>query len=310
MKQNMENIQILILPEITKQKVIAADNIFPISTGLIIISILLAHRAQISSTLTKLTKQEIQQLPSMKWNAKQIAKSPIVRKTIAQLVVAETLTHEIYKFTKTNIEEANKIIVQTVENLAQSTPKAGSKILPPRAINENNLTSHRMALMAKYIGIWQAKPLYDPNSILKNISPTFLNPDELGKLVVLMHENLQIPIEKKYSDVYNSSKEKSHLEPLKSIVNEHLFEFNEEENDEDEKIIFDDAINFGTTNNITLIENIFPFISRPMPIESKFNEKIPEGLLNSPLFSYVANMNVKTAKEEKKSNKTISKKKK
>jgi hypothetical protein len=47
-----------------------------------------------------------------------------------------------------------------------------------------------------------------------------------------------------------------------------------------------------------------------MPIESKSNEKIPEGLLNSPLFSYVANMNVKTAKEEKKSNKTISKKKK
>jgi len=292
----------IIIPEITKQKAQAALSIGSLSIGITTLIFILTHRAQMAFSLPKMKKQDIQQLPSVKWNAKMIAKNYMIRLTIAKFIIAETLHYQLEKFTNLNEEEANELLIQTVEELATTIPKPGAKLLAPRAINEKNILSHRSALMAKYIGIFQAKPLYDPGSIIKNTSIVLLNPVELFKCIISLHESLQIPLNENLQAALDSGNDSNYSKALMTIINDTLFEQIEQE-----PICFDDGIDLNTEDNKFPLEEILPLVNRPKPEKLTPVTQIPKAFLTNPLFAYAVGANERIAKENKITEKSTSK---
>lgn len=296
---------IVIVPDITKQKIKAAQEMNSMSIGLIITTVLIVHRAQLAAVLQKMEKQEIQQLPSIKWNAKQIAKADQVRLFMARLVVAETLNHELNTFKDLNINEAREKADSIAQELAATPPNPGIKILAPRAINANNLCSHRLALIARQVGTWQARPIYDPTSIVKNISITSLSGNDLGKLIVQMHQNLELDIDDTFDEAFkNSSSQEPHADALRAVIDEFL-----QSSDDENKLVFNDAINLGSENNKVPIENLFPFLERTKPYENIEEVSLTPEQLTSPLFNHALNLNEKLVKEVRKTSPVINKKK-
>lgn len=285
---------LLIIPNITKQKISAANSVQPISAGLIVTIFLLAHRAQISASLPKMEKQSIQQLASAKWNARQFAKAPIVRSTIASIVVAETLMFEQNVWSNMTTDEAQNYAMNIYNDLLTSQITPGCRILPNNVINSNNIKSHRQALMAKYVGIWQATPIYEPNSIIKNITICNLNGNELGKQIISLHQNLQLEIDETFNSIIMDSKNQdSFAEALSACITEYLLS-------EDEELLFEDAITISSKDNLFPLERLISNVSRPLPIDNSYNEPINEELLSSPLFSYVAAQNESIKPNKKK----------
>lgn len=296
------NKPILIIPNVNKQLIQAAEDIESTSVGIIILIILLAIRAQITSYLSQsqFDKQFIQQLASVKWNARLLAKLPIVRQLKACLSIAETSYFELSHLKNLGSEEQMEYIIDLAYELASSPPDPKAKTLNPRAINEYNIKSHRLALMSRYTGIWQAQPLFNPDSLIRNISIATLTPEELGKLILELHTTLEIKVEPSFSRAILKAKEENNPNPLtqalKTVVDE---QFSEEI--DGPKIIFEDAITLDTPNNLLPLETLFPFIVRTKANDSFLNESpIPSELLKSPLLSYAANMNEKIKAEFKK----------
>lgn len=281
----------IIIPEVTKQKTQAALSLGDMSIGITTLIFILTHRAQIAYSLQKMKKQDIQQLPSVKWNAKMIAKSYTIRTTIAKFIIAETLHHQLEKYTNLSEDEVNELLSQAVEELATATPKPGAKLLAPRAINENNILSHRLALMAKYIGIFQAKPLYDPSSIIKNTSIVLLNSVELSKCIIRLHESLQIPLNESLQKALDSGNDSQYRDALREIINDTLFEQG--------PVCFDDGIDLTTEDNKFPLEEILPLVDRPKPEKLTPVTQIPIAFLTNPLFAYAVGENEKIAKENK-----------
>ena len=288
---------IVVVPEITKPKMLAAENINTNSAGLILLTFLLAHRAQISATLNQLQKQDIQRLESIKWNAKQIAKNPIIKSFAVRLVVAETINYEfnnISNFTKEQLEEVVETIVQDLEN---SSPNRDAKILNPRAINTSNLKNHRLAKLAQLNGIWQARPIFEPNTIIKNHPAAALGPDEFTNTIIDLHESFGINLDPKLQSLIVESGNKT--ESLKTVINDL---FAESLQSGGTNLTFNDTIDFKSPNNLTPLEGFMPFISRPLPDTLLHNQgSLPNELLSNPLFSYGASINAALTRENKNS---------
>lgn len=299
-QNSTNNKPFLIVPEVTKQLVVAANSISPISAGLITTIVLLVHRAQISAKLLNFKKQAVQQLPSIKWNAKQLAKAPIIRALIANLVTANTLNYELKFIRPLTVDEAQKHAQTRSEDLVDNSPSPGAKVLSPRAINEKNLKSHRHALMARNVGTWQARPIYDPTSVVKNVSPAILSANELGKLIVILHETFGIELDETFESILVKSEDPDrYKEAIRAVIDQHL-NTNAYAEDKENTIVFDDAIDFNSPDNKTPIESVFSFIQRPKPFLEVFEQSLSPELINSPLFNYALNINKELTQDVKK----------
>lgn len=287
------NKPLIVIPEITKPKILAAEAINSTSGGLIILTLLLAQRAQISSSLPQYQKQDIQQLESIKWNAKQIAKTSIIRNFVVQLVLADTINYEMNKIKSLSKEEIDEYINYLAKDLVQSSPNRDAKILHPRAINQSNIKSHRLALIARYIGIWQARPIFEPYQIIKNHPAQALNAEQLSDIIFELHNTFDINLDSRLNELISSKLSKE--EALITFIKEYF-----KDNMQDEKIIFSDIVNFKSVNNITPIEKLMPFIERPIPDTLISGEDFfSTELLANPLFNYGNNVNNTINKENK-----------
>nr|YP_009144873.1 hypothetical protein [Euglenaria anabaena]AKJ83320.1 hypothetical protein [Euglenaria anabaena] len=302
MNTNIKNErQMIIIPELNKQKVLAAEKIGSMSAGLTTLTFVLVHRAQISASLITLKKQDIQQLPSVKWNARLISKCPIIRRTIIKIVIAETINYELDEFVGLNPDQISNRLNETIDDLSQTVPTSGMRILPTRAINKTNLKSHRLAYIAKLVGIFQAKPLFEPGILIKNTSIILLSFEELAKLIIKMHENMQIPFDERIANALMTGNETTLTEAIKEIINEEIF--NNQVDDINNNIRFEDAIDLNTSDNKTMLEQMFP-ISRSKPTEINEKSPLPENYLTNPLFAYAVSINEKQISETKKVSKT------
>jgi hypothetical protein len=283
----------VIIPDVNKSLILAANSIIPISKGLSALVILISIRAQVSASLLYLDKSDIQKLESVKWNAKQIAKSPLIRSVAASLAIAQTYNLEFEKIRNMSPEEMNEHATNLVQELIDTPASPGNKILAPHAIKEHNLTSHRLGLMAQKIGNWQAKPLFDPSSIVRNLSISTLTPEALYQLIILLHEQLEI---QPYDGLINSKVDNHRIISLTNIMKESIY-YNSVHLDE--IIEFYDPIRINSEDNKTPLERILTFTERPFPIETISIEKLPDSLLTNPLVKYASKINEDQAKEVK-----------
>lgn len=292
----------IIIPLVNRNQMMAADSITPASASLIILCILLAHRAQIRATLASNDPKFIQQLASVKWNAKQLAKSPIISELNSCLVIANTLHFELPNIRNLAHDEATEHVKCVTLDLIESSPDPKAKILNSRAINDDNIKFHRLALKARNIGAWQANPIFNYNEIIRNTQISKVTGEDLGQYITELHNTLNISIDPDFEDNYNDAVKENDPTPyttaLKKVVDERFVSHNPEELKE---IIFDDAINLNNSNNLVPIEELFPSIQRTKPKDfSALTEPLPEDLLKSPLFSYASSIVEKEIGEIKK----------
>lgn len=289
---NPKNVAIII-PDVTKSQIQAANTIWPVSKGMTALIVITATRAQISASLPHINKSNIQQLESVKWNAKQIAKSPLIRTFVASLVIAQTYHFEFEKIKDLSSEEMEEHAKNLVQELVDTPPSPGNKVLPPRAIKDHNLNSHRLGLMAQKIGNWQAKPLFDPTSIIRNTPITTLTPEILLKHIILLHEQLEIELDEVFLNE-NNSEDQDVEDGLTVIMKEAIYYKSESS---DDQIYFSDPIRLNSVNNKFPLENITPYINRPVPIDDLPTEKLPESLMANKLIKYASMVNETQSKE-------------
>lgn len=301
--QNQKNTNnpCIIIPLLSKNQIIAAESIEPTSPGLTILCVLLTHRAQLTTILSKIDPKTIQQLPSIKWNAKQIARSPIISQLNCSIIIADTFNFEIKKLRGLSKEEGMEHALQIKFDLQNSSPDPKAKILNLRAINDSNIKTHRLALKARNIGTWQAQGIFGAQNIVKHVSLSQLNGETLGVLITNLHNSLGIELDPIFQAALNKAQEekstKPYTEALKASLNEHFISYNP---DELKEIVFEDAINIDFPNNITPIEELFPSISRTKSNDNSLEmEQIPNELLNSPLFAHAVEVNTKLSSELK-----------
>jgi len=273
---------LVVIPEINKPKMTAAESINGTSAGLILSALLLTHRAQISASLGQLQKQAIQQLESVKWNARQIARNPIVRSFIVKLVIAETINYDLSNFKNLPPEEVKQTIDIIVKDLDEASPSRDCKILTPRAINQSNIKSHRLACIAQLIGTWQARPIFEPLHIIKNHPASALGVEQFSEIIFDLHVSFGIPLDPRLEELVAQCNNKT--DALRQFLKE---SFEQSLNIGLEPLIFNDTVDFKSPRNLTPIEDLMPFITRPLP-DSSFIEQdsLPNELLSSPLLNY------------------------
>ncbi len=272
----------VVIPEINKPKMTAAESIDSTSAGLIMITLLLTQRAQISASLGQLQKQSIQQLESMKWNARQIARNPLIRSLMVKLVIAETINYDLINFKNLPPEEVKKTIDAIVQELDETSPSRDCKILTPRAINQSNIKSHRLACIAQIVGTWQARPIFEPSLIIKNHPAAALGVEQFSTIVFDLHDAFEIPLDPRLAELVATCDNRT--DALRQFIKE---SFEKGSNIGVGPLIFNDTVDFKSPKNLTPIEDLMPFITRPLP-DSSFIEQdsLSSELLSSPLLNY------------------------
>lgn len=274
------------VPVLTKSIAKAADAILPISCGLIVLVYLLIWRAQFA-TIAKSTMdvQSIQGSDTAKWLAKQIARNPLVRSLLCSLIIADTLNLEFRispeRYSSLNQEDILSELGQVNETFCKSTPKPGSRMLPVPAINSmDSLTTHRFGLLAQNIGILQARSIYEPNTLAKNVSISNIDLGSLADSLQDLHANLEIAVDPTFSEVLASP---NRQEAFKNWLDKQLFEPLSAYN----KAEFFDGINVGTSDNKLPLEQSSLITRTPIGKTLSDTESIPDSLKNSdsPLFN-------------------------
>lgn len=251
----------LYFPFFNKDIIQIADKISSVYESLIILATLLAHRAQASASLASLlTKEKILQLASMKWNAKQIANNPKLRLLYALVAISETISFEFKNIKDMGQAESANYLLEQAEKLATEPKPKNSRIIPAGALNEENINLHRHGKMAQYIGLLQSRPIYEPNTILKGVAVSNLQPSQLIPIILETLEKMEIqPISEDslWTKTIKESPEGNSLpefNALMALTKAYITT---------EKVTFDDTIGIGTTKNLLPIEIIME-VSRPI----------------------------------------------
>lgn len=281
MPKKSESINIFI-PGINKSKILAVslvDTENTIAESLLVLTFLLVLRAQLGAICNKkriVSQDKIPRLESAKWAATQIAKNPLILNFTTLVAVADTLQFAVVA-NKIEVSADNiKLLVEDQwEDLKNSKPEPGCRILPPTLINIDNLKSHQQGLMLQNIGKWQAISLYDPSALVKGASLATLDIDNLVCAYKNLLENLGIP-------------EKENListEDIISFISQNLYE---------NGATFNDEIDLGLEDNKLPLEKSFD-IKRITPLEMPELD-IPKNDADNPLLKLLIS-NIKQQKE-------------
>lgn len=301
MNELFRNKPCLIIPQINKNQVLAAETIAPTSSGLIILTLLLIHRGQVRANLLEHEPKFIQQLPSIKWNAKQIAKNPVVKEFNARMIVAETIFYDMPKMRGMSQEKVTEYAENITNDLILSHPDPKAKILNSRALNDDNIMGHRKALMTRNTGVWQAQALFNPENIIKNTNLARLGIEEIGNLISELHNSLGIALDPVFTQAYNEAINIGDKSPYINAIKATIQEYLVSTSDEFDKIVFEDAVNLDFKDNKTPLESLFPSLIRTKTNDLSGNtEPFAQELLESPLFSYAQNIYTREVNEIKK----------
>ena len=169
---------LFILPKTNKATIQLMNKICSISDSVCIILFLLAHRAQINlSRMNEFTYEQIMQLPSSRWNAKQLANHPLVKHFYALESIVKTLLYEAASIHDFNEQQTSSYLKELANELVNNPKPRNAKILNANALKLQNISSHRYALMAQLTGHYQAIPIFDPKLLLSEGSLSTLTPD-------------------------------------------------------------------------------------------------------------------------------------
>jgi hypothetical protein len=275
----------IIIPGITKKDLIDYNEIFLGDNPCISLStlcFLLAWRAQISSNLNGLlTSQEIQQLESMRWIAKQLSTNIQVKNLAALIAITRTLGFEAAHLASLQVEERMPYLRKLTMELALTRPPRGVKMLSNSQITNENLIKHRLGIMAQLYGLWQSKPLYDPNLVVRGTLPAQLDIDTFCALInnlwieMLGTDNLptfeQIIELRDYIPIrhYSTGEEDVNIYQPLLEADGRIYNLQEGENLVEQPTIFNDGISISKLN-LFILEAIFlydkvSFIQRPLP---------------------------------------------
>lgn len=248
-------------PFFNKEIILIADTIGPVFETLILLALLLVHRAQASASLASfLTKDNILKLPSVKWNAKQIANNKNLKTLYAQVAISETISFEYNNIKDMDKDQAAAYLKELADKLASEPKPKNARIIPLAALNEGNINLHRHGKIAQYIGILQSKPIYEANTILKGVAIANIQPSQLITITLETLEKMEIspiPEDSVWVQILQNSPEgdsNSSVEALKALSKSEL---------SNEVIVFDDAIGIGTQDNLLPLEIIMN-VSRPI----------------------------------------------
>lgn len=259
-------------PGLNKKTIKLADGVSPLYIPLLFLTLLLAHRAQISSASSGiLPKDKVLTLASIKWNSKQIANSPLLQKLYATLAIMDTLAFEQNEMIKMSPEESVKHLDGKSDILSQQKKPKNARLVPRGAINENTLEAHRHGKIAQYIGLFQSKPVFDPSSVFPNMALANLSISQLFSSFHETMEKLEIqrpPAGSEWANWIASAQnpEEAEIHALKCLINSIL-------NMEGKPIIFDDGIGFGSDTNLLPIESV-------LNMERPISSVSPPGELN------------------------------
>lgn len=288
------------IPFITKSTVAIVEQLAPCYGELLFITLLMAHRAQVSiACASVIPKDQVLQLESLKWNAKLLANHKQCKMFLAKIAVAETLAHEKENLAGLSVEESSKYLNQVAERLANEAKPKNARVIPPAAINPNNLNAHRHGKVAQYIGLAQAKPVFEPNKFISGISIANLDPK--GLLGLFEELSVKLNITPPNDGPLAPSTENKIPENGLILYIHELLGIQEGQI----HVTFDDAINLGSESNLLPLETLFG-AERPIShLSNKNKTELSETDKSNPfLVAAVQQENVIIESIQKKTNAT------
>jgi hypothetical protein len=254
----------LFFPLFTLEIITLCNGIFNVYESLFVLTFLLAHRAQITSTTTGLLpKDKILQLEFVKWNSKQIANLPLLKFLYAQIAIIFTIQFETSKLLDKSQEDSAQLLRELCLILSEETKSRNAKVLTTSVLNDKNIQIHRHGKISQCIGIAQAKPVFEPSNIFKGIAMSNITFQQIANLFVETAEKLGIQPEEGsiWSEAYKTVSDPSTAAKVAGeAVLKHYLQINK--GDDTQKIIFDDAILFGTDDNLLPLEEVLN-VERP-----------------------------------------------
>lgn len=262
----------LFFPIFTVEVIKLCNTIVSVYEPLWVLTFLMAHRAQITAATTGLLqKDKVLQLESIKWNSKMLANNPALKLLFAQIAMVTTLQFEIQDIDKSE-EESAEILKEKCEVLSKEIKPKSARVLSNSALNEKNISLHRHGKIAQCIGLVQARPIFEPSNVFKGISMSNITLQQLANLFVETAEKLGLQPEENsvWSNAYASAPDpKTAAETAAVAVLTHYLPI-EKESDKP-MIIFDDALFFGSDNNLLPLEGV---LHMERPQKSKEDQNI------------------------------------
>jgi hypothetical protein len=297
------------VPFLSKKLAQLANNVYNVHDVILVIMFLTAHRAQISmASLGILPKDKILQLESMKWNSRLLANAAELKRFYALVAICETLSQETENLLPLNSAKAAEYLDNLSEVLSQEAKPRNARVISNAAITQENLNVHRHGKMAQYIGLLQAKPVFEPANIVKGAAVSVMGPGSFLDTALATLEKLEIqPLPETVTDSYayfvrealkteGTSESEAKTKALSYLLSYTLGWA------ADYVEIFDDAIGFGSDNNLLPLEVILP-ISRPINTVAKNVPNLTEEQMNNPFLREAADQLVSTNNEIKARNK-------
>lgn len=255
-------------PGLTKKSIQLCDGIYPLYFPLLILTLLLAHRAQVSAASSGILKKDkVLTLPSVKWNSKNIANLSCLKRFYAAISILDTLSYEQDSLESLSIEQSTKYLQGKIEELSQQKKPKNARLVPIRAISEKTVEAHRHGRVAQLIGLFQSKPVFEPSSVFPNTPIANLSVSQLLASFNQTVDKLEIQRPRNDSQWTNwiassPNPEQAEVHALELLIQKEL-------NIGTDPIIFDDAISFGSDNNL-------------LPIEKPFNMERPISSISPP----------------------------
>ena len=208
---------------------------------------------------------------------------------MAYIALNRTLGFELENLKGKSKDEIAKHIQLVLNELVDSPPPRGAKLLPPRELNSLNIKSHRYAIMAQLRGFWQARTIHEPSTIIRGGSIASLDMDTMVGLAYEMLDKLFTPdthldakevvemVEKDIGLIPESYlDEDAVLQVVSSSWNaeKHLDKTISVRQQCEGYVIFNDGINFVPKDNKTPIETSLGFC-RPLPAKLEKIDDIP-----------------------------------
>lgn len=243
-------------PGLTKRSIQLGDGLSPLYIPLLLLTLLLAHRSQISAASSGLLpKDKVLTLPSIKWNSKLIANSPELKRLYACMAIIDTLANEQESMKDKTVEETTAYLLEKIVNLSQQKKPKNARLVPKSAINEKTIEVHRHGRMAQLIGLFQSKSVFDPSTVFPSTPIANLSISQLLSSFNTTVEKLEIQrpaLDSEWANWVASAPnpEEAEIHALECLLKK---EFNMD----GDQIIFDDAIGFGSDTNLLPIEKIF-----------------------------------------------------
>lgn len=243
-------------PGLTKRSIQLGDGLSPLYIPLLILTLLLAHRAQISAASSGiLQKDKVLTLPSIKWNSKIIANHPYLKSFYASMAIIDTLAYEQVSMRDMSVEETTEYLTGKIVSLSQQKKPKNARLVARSAINEKTIDAHRHGRIAQLIGLFQSKSVFDPASVFPSTPIANLSISQLLSSFNTTVDKLEIqrpPQDSEWATWIASAPnpEEAEVHAIECLIKR---EFNMD----GEPIIFDDAIGFGSDTNLLPIEKIF-----------------------------------------------------